>query len=286
MVKRKCTKGYSCGASCIATSKACKKDFPLGVSISLEERRALIPEITYPPTFKDGSKKREALLARERQELVAKFGERVVRAAEERVEKVLRDAEVRVQVPDGATLEQILKSRFKTQFETKTTRGLSGLDRRTEVEETTLQIGRDVPAENRPVYGVLASPTDPVTTLGQYGSVRITLKNSVKERTSNTLDDSFSPSVGIAANTPPAGSFNIASYVTAKDQFAKEYLSELARARSTRDITLMFSSVYLEAQIHDQVKPSDIESITLPSAEATPFIRDWARENNVKLSVI
>ena len=40
--KRSCVKGYSCGISCIAVTKACRVSFPDGVSFSLETRRLVL----------------------------------------------------------------------------------------------------------------------------------------------------------------------------------------------------------------------------------------------------
>ena len=39
--KKVCTKGYSCGISCISVTKACRKEFPDGVAVMLDSRKIL-----------------------------------------------------------------------------------------------------------------------------------------------------------------------------------------------------------------------------------------------------
>jgi len=54
MAKRNCKKGYSCGASCISTRKACRKEFPDGISLSLDERAVML---AYPISVKSPADK-------------------------------------------------------------------------------------------------------------------------------------------------------------------------------------------------------------------------------------
>ena len=41
MSKKNCKKGYSCGRSCIAVSRACRKEFPNNVSVSLDKKTVI-----------------------------------------------------------------------------------------------------------------------------------------------------------------------------------------------------------------------------------------------------
>lgn len=52
MSKRKCTKGYSCGKSCISVTRACLKEFPEGVSVALDDRSVVKPESKKPAVNK------------------------------------------------------------------------------------------------------------------------------------------------------------------------------------------------------------------------------------------
>lgn len=47
--KRICTKGYSCGLSCISLSKACRKGFTEGIAVTLDNRLAVYNNPAYRP---------------------------------------------------------------------------------------------------------------------------------------------------------------------------------------------------------------------------------------------
>lgn len=45
MAKKSCKKGYGCGGSCISITYACKKEFPDGVSVSIEGARKVVTQM-------------------------------------------------------------------------------------------------------------------------------------------------------------------------------------------------------------------------------------------------
>lgn len=55
-MKRQCSKGYSCGSSCIQVSKACLKEFPEGVSVTLDSRIPQYNKKEPPAPAKEKSK--------------------------------------------------------------------------------------------------------------------------------------------------------------------------------------------------------------------------------------
>lgn len=56
MAKRSCTKGYGCGGSCISITYMCKKEFPEGVSVSIDGARKVVKN-DLPPSETPKKKK-------------------------------------------------------------------------------------------------------------------------------------------------------------------------------------------------------------------------------------
>jgi hypothetical protein len=83
--------------------------------------------------------------------------------------------------------------RYKSQFETKTSRGALNFAVRTDFEQEHLSVPRDIAPALRPVYGTLdveGLPNDGRFTFA-YGPIVITLKESVRNRTTFTIGDSL-----------------------------------------------------------------------------------------------
>lgn len=115
----------------------------------------------------------------------------------ELVEQTLADfcrrAALYVRVPDKALRQIVSDGRFKTQYETGSSRGALLLDRRKRFEEELWGFGPEAISDaERPVYGYLsvAGPdTPPMAAF--YGGVAVRLKDGLKARATFTMGDSL-----------------------------------------------------------------------------------------------
>jgi hypothetical protein len=273
---------------------------------------APVPAAPPPPTpSPPPSYVKAAKLQEQRDELVKHLGEDKVAAAEASIKSSVDEAEVYIRVGGGNdTLEKILGDRFKSQFETGTSRGILSPDSRAGAEEWMFGYDKKNHAKDqRPLYGYLCRPSvvasgwrdeesEGVNTQG-YGDIAIRLKSEVKNRATVTGDDSlgmdYLPS---PVTNPSLVSFTRQGSIDELMQpaFAAGALSAIQAQTTGIDTSKNLldiqkaswdsgmGSIYIEAQIHNQVRPSDIAEIIYMKGAPSPVVAAWAKTNNVLLS--
>jgi len=170
-----------------------------------------------------------------------------------------------IAVDDDDILQVISDGRFKTQYETKDSNGAYMPMLRRTRESAYMGVPQGTPAAERPIYGYLAVQTSGKTPntseynsdkwnvdnleVGQYGDVRVVLKDSVIERTSYTIPDSLD---GYALSRP------LGEVHTPKT---------VGFAGLHHDLTFSHNGLqregYAEAQVRGGVKLSDIKEIVV-----------------------
>ncbi len=136
------------------------------------------------------------LLLKENQERMTLLGRGW--SEEERFEdsvEVLEKADIVIAV-DSAILEKLITDgRFKTQFETKTSRGSLVPDMRKETDVAQLGYHPNVAPEMRPVYGYLTTggtiDKDRLAGIKQYGELQFVMKRGTHSRSTYTTNDSL-----------------------------------------------------------------------------------------------
>jgi hypothetical protein len=162
--------------------------------------------------------------------------------------KKIEESKVSIQVRPTDLSKIVNDGRFKTQFETGTSGGAKDIALRQKEEYRRFGLGRDAPVEQRPIYGHLERPDIPNNAVDQYGSVRVILRDEVRERTTYTNGDSL-------------GGGYFANPVNAP---ATDYIPTASR-RWPPD----FGAGYLEAQVHGGVGVDDIAEVIFDTSART-----------------
>jgi len=103
----------------------------------------------------------------------------------------IKESDLAIQI-EPRSLSKVMKDgRFKTQFETGTSGGLKDLDIRRYEELRRFGVPVDADDRLRPIYGHIQNSSRVNTTVDQYGSARVVLKQEVKERATYTTQDSL-----------------------------------------------------------------------------------------------
>jgi SPP1 gp7 family putative phage head morphogenesis protein len=221
-----------------------------------------------------------------------------VEEVEKRLLSVMKDGKVTVAV-DRSTLQKIFDDgKFKNQFETKKSGGLLDFSKRKTTEKAVLDLDVNIPNQQRPIYGYI---TDNQSTLGfgmaadteqaldtilsiwnsrtsQYGSIKVVLKDSVKNRATATIGDSFGRNIigdNLLEVKPDLNNMGLYRY-----------------GAPTNDVMPDFS--YFETQIKGGVTLDDVESIYLPftagkndlTTEAIEEIRQMIKASGQDIKVI
>jgi hypothetical protein len=200
--------------------------------------------------------------------VVARYKERV-EIVEKRLLSVMKDGKVTIAV-DRGTLEKIFNDgKFKNQFDTKKSGGLLDFSRRKTAEKAVFDLDVNIPSQQRPIYGYI---TDNLTKLdfglatnteewldtilsvrnsrtSQYGSIKVILKDSVKDRATATIGDSLSRNIigdDLLAVKPDLSNMGFYRY-----------------GAPTGNVGLPDFS-YLETQIKGGVTLDDVEAIYVP----------------------
>jgi hypothetical protein len=163
----------------------------------------------------------------------------------------------------------IKDGRFKTQHETRESNGAYKPALRREAELAMAGVPLDTKASERPIYGYLAvqndgktANTSPYNTdkwnvnntgVGQYGEVRVVLKDEVRERTSYTIPDSLDRH---AIPQP----------------LSRHTKTDLINAGAYHDLSSSHGGFqresYAEAQVYGQIKLKDIKAVyVVPSSD-------------------
>jgi hypothetical protein len=206
--------------------------------------------------------------------------------AQKNIEALLASApDTVVRVPVDV-LEQIIKDgRFKSQFETGSSKGLFLPEFRSEVESSLFNIPdpANFPLKERPIYGYLTdiNKADPLVseTASQYGSVALVMNDEARARSTFTLGDSLG-----GRYTP--SSVNDPNFTSAK-------FTDIADGKTPSDISQYNPKAgdeqkYIETQIHGGLSFSDVKSAVVYEGEspADPGVLALLTDNGVPWKVV
>lgn len=225
-----------------------------------------------------------------REVFVEQVGRDRVEAVERKYSELLARSEIQIRLPTPVLDQIIASGRFRSSVELEAADSNSKGDvydgKRRAVERdafggTYEQRG----VEERPIYGYLADAgktpyeADDVGALDRYGRVAVRLKPEASDRTTTTYGDSFGGTI-----PSPVQGVNIASI--ASNGLRGNDLEELfQRIESATSLTDLTNGGYIEAQVHGQVRVTDIAEIWITELdELSPAVLEWARINNVKIS--
>eukprot|EP01100_Stratorugosa_tubuloviscum_P003996 TRINITY_DN197_c0_g2_i3.p1 TRINITY_DN197_c0_g2~~TRINITY_DN197_c0_g2_i3.p1 ORF type:complete len:206 (-),score=74.83 TRINITY_DN197_c0_g2_i3:128-745(-) len=202
--------------------------------------------------------------------------------------KELSKSKLCIRVPTTNTLEQIIETRFKSQFETKTSRGTLNNDYRARVESKLFNYELGLEPENRPIYGYLAKDETIMKneSTSYYGHICCKIDDSILSRTTFTCGDSLSLTsneVGAATQPSPVLKPSIASAFSNISTYTEATIQSIITRYSNID-TLFKSFCYIEAQIHGRLESRAISEIHfLNGTKPTDKITEWAKRNQVPI---
>jgi hypothetical protein len=218
----------------------------------------------------------------------------------DRLGRVLRERPVGVQAPERAAEGILRDGRFRTQFETGTSQG--SLDGRPFIEESLFGLPRDLPVEQRPVYGAIRTAVpeerprpmahwegDPWTMQPHYGDHLFLLRPEAKARSTYTFDDSFALDPEWSAQVLPGLNRPYAfGEVPAPEALAAAFEQ---RTSTTPDMVgrdgLPWSmnylrSPYIETQTRGPVTADEVLALIVPGYSGREdAIRDYAAERRI-----
>ena len=172
--------------------------------------------------------------------------------------------------PDSLELVT-LDGRFKSVFE-KTTYS-EYMETRMEVETAAMGIPKTIAAAERPIYGSLAGNAD------VYGKIEVRLADTVKNRATMTLGDSFMQQNPVSVKKVLSGNATLDDLAQASSKLSTNgtagrggLFNPLLKNQDVEFDNLLdtfkTSQHYWEVQIHGGVQLSDIESVILPKLPA------------------
>jgi hypothetical protein len=185
----------------------------------------------------------------------AQYGQESTLGDEARLQhsvEALDKADIAISFPKDLLEKLIADGRFKTQFETKTSRGALHPEGRIQGDVAQFGYHPDTAPEMRPVYGYLTSggSIDKRTlgTIKQYGELQFILKRDTHSRSTYTTHDSL----GSGLTPSPMG-------IPSKDASGK-----------------VGETMYSEAQIHGGLSLGDVDYVVVNVGEPDQW--DW--QNN------
>jgi hypothetical protein len=235
-------------------------------------------------------------VAQKMDEIIGKDLQPDAQHAMDNIHKLFNEGVLQINVRSQDVMDTILADgRFKSQFETHTSMGMLDNGVRARVESELFGIEKDIPAEQRPIYGTLQSPWDPQKEgagsdfSNQYGRVIVRLKPAMKDRATFTADDSLGRQYVVSRVKDPQlasfmEKFEMRGGPTAQNKDTMEHV--LGRLASVMSVHRLGAS-YVEAQMHGGVKASDISDIWIPTSGDTiiwsPAARDAIKTYGIKV---
>jgi hypothetical protein len=282
---KKCVKGLKCGNGCLRRLQVngeptvCRKVPSPELRKKIEEAIA-----TAKPAYT------VVELARRRDEIKAIAGEAAVEAAEANMKELFAKADLYIRC-SPETIDKILESgRLKSQFETMSSGGTLDTATREKVEKAVMGYSTNTAPENRPIYGYFADAGKHSDTAAEYyGSVVIKLRPEARNRATFTAEDSLaSELMASSAKAPSLGAIKTKAFnmkTLEMEPMSKEAIadtvSKIGKAKSMSDLrAAMGTLTYTEAQVHGQVKVSDIAEIIYTESLASEF----AKSSGIKIS--
>jgi hypothetical protein len=196
---------------------------------------------------------------------------RVREALQDEVAQAVQDAEVRINIGAEDMMTVLADGRFKNQFETGDSGGVYSPRAREEAETDLFGLEQATPAEDRPIYGYLESPSARTMTDGadMYGDIQVVLKDSVMERTTFTVGDSLTlASEGLFG--VPLGAID-RYHLAVPARTATKYFNYPDKLHT------VLAPGYHEAQIHGGVQLSDIKEVRIRSYRSEADLL-WSRD--------
>lgn len=191
--KRNCRKGISCGNSCIARNKTCRKKPTSGQQTKAAQIRDSVVPFERPGGSEEGaaatssplSREREKAdeLATERNALVRATSEDEVKAAEANVQRIIDESDQFVMVPDSAIESIIDDGRLKSSVER--------FD-----EDSKRRSAEKKPAEPDPIFGNLLDDFDDDFDVAQDYNTRRTDQENLMFSGANSLSPNERPIYG------------------------------------------------------------------------------------------
>lgn len=167
----------------------------------------------------------------------------------------LSEAKVAIRVPSTKLNNVLSSGRFKSQFETRTSKGLYDPEKRAGAESQMFGYANDLAPEVRPIYGFMDDGIDGLEK--QYGDIKIIFKDEVRARTTFTVGDSLDNfKWGDLAVSPVDNPLPASLPVT---DFA--WSGDTTRLGRLFDPSLDRGGMYTEAQIHGGVGVTDIDTV-------------------------
>lgn len=206
-------------------------------SVSEEDRKKIDDSFKYAITF---GKTKEQL------------GKEMVEQAQKLLEE---KPKVAIRAPLDAIDQIIEDGRFKNQFETGTTQGALNESLRKKVELEGQGVPEDTPGPERPVYGYMSRDDGDHdnASLQYYGGVAFILKDSVRERSTVTFDDSLDHELpSSSVKDVKIESMMISEGLIDEDTFK-----------------------YVEAQIHGGLEIDDVEEAIIEKSALSKMLRAY-----------
>jgi hypothetical protein len=201
------------------------------------------------------------------------------KAMDDAIRRVVMKADVYVRTPPGVLKAILHDGRFKSQFESGTSKGYLNNYFRRNHEKKLMSYGSNSPANRRPIYGYLSEGSKSPPGTAQYGSVRIKLKDSVRRRTTFTVGDSIDAIAG--GRNPgfyPTPLENPSHYADVLDQWP-DSVRDMNPTRYT-SVNQRVGVRYWEAQVHGGVTLKDIDTVYF-SRRPDAITRELLEDNNI-----
>ena len=182
-------------------------------------------------------------------------GKREAARSAQRLEDYCEENPVSVRRSVVSSAKILEEGRFKTQFETGRSGGVFKPEYRREAEKKGMGVPEDIDRRMRPVYGYVHHRE---TDASVYGQVEFVMKDSVKYRTTVTVDDSLDNMHRGHAIASPMNDVGPEAFDTMGHMVAER------RVRDWKHLT------YIEAQIHGGVTVRDVDKIIVHGTERIP----------------
>ena len=220
-----------------------------------EDRARRAGKATKKPRAVSGVPQNAETLKEAKRNTERMYGLREERNALWITDRLAREGRVSLRVPDSVLDDIFADGGIKNQHETGTSRGALAGDMRQSAENKMFGTAKGLSGDQYPVYGYMRAQGYYEQGVSQYGTARITLKDSVKNRTSMTFGDSLGAgSQGKIVPSPFANPH-------AGNMAARPELACIDRADSLGRNMNNLRVQYIEAQIHGPITIADIESI-------------------------
>lgn len=209
---------------------------------------------------------------------------------EDKFKTLLPKARVVIRAPAGALGKILDDGRVKSQFETNASGGLLDNSMRSASERQMFGYPNDLPNKLRPIYGYMEEdPThveDPGGDASMYGDAKLVLKETVRQRTTFTVEDSMTGTfIDPPAINKVERSFELVrspSLLTDPKWYADPSLGDYDQIPEWETVSPTGEdgspAGYVETQIHGGVSLNDIDYIRVPpgsSAAMTLHKAGW-----------